>query len=169
MSVTEPRPEGSATRLGGLKVVVVGMARSGVAAVKLLLQHGAMVRAVDEKPMENVLGIAVELKAEAACRDAELVVMSPGVPADLDLLNQVRARGIPVIGDLELAAPFLLGKTIGTTGSNGKTTTTALTGHILRESGIACQVGGNIGTIPPAAMVEASRPDQWNVLELSSF
>src|SRR5260370_41894611 len=96
MSVTEPRPEGSATRLGGLKVVVVGMARSGVAAEKLLLQHGAMVRAVDEKPMENVLGIAVEPQAEAAFRDAELVVISPGVPADLYLVKRVRARGIPV-------------------------------------------------------------------------
>jgi len=64
--------------------------------------------------------------------------------------------------------PFLKGKTMGITGSNGKTTTTALTGHILRETRIACQVGGNIGT-PPAAMVETSRYDQWNVLELSSF
>jgi UDP-N-acetylmuramoylalanine--D-glutamate ligase len=69
---------------------------------------------------------------------------------------------------LELAAPFLQGPNIGITGSNGKTTTTALTGHILRESGIACQVGGNIGTAP-AEMVETSRPGQWNVLELSSF
>jgi len=107
-------------------------------------------------------------QTEAAFRDADLVVLSPGVPADLDVLAAVRARGIPVIGELELAAPFLQGGTIGVTGTNGKTTTTALAGHILRESGIACQVGGNIGT-PPAAMVETSRPDQWNVLELSSF
>ena len=95
-------------------------------------------------------------------------MISPGVPADLDVLAPVRARGVPVIGELELAAPFLKGRNIGITGTNGKTTTTALTGHILRESGIACQVGGNIGTAP-AEMVETSRPDQWNVLELSSF
>ena len=95
-------------------------------------------------------------------------MISPGVPADLDLLATARARGVPVIGEVELAAPFLKGRNIGITGTNGKTTTTALTGHILRESGIACQVGGNIGT-PPAAMIETSRPDQWNVLELSSF
>jgi UDP-N-acetylmuramoylalanine--D-glutamate ligase len=69
---------------------------------------------------------------------------------------------------LELAAPYLEGPNIGITGTNGKTTTTALTGHILSESGIACQVGGNIGTAP-AAMVETSRAGQWNVLELSSF
>ena len=154
--------------LDGRKVVVVGMARSGVAAVRLLLSKGAIVRAVDEKPMGEVLDITVEPQTEAAFRDADLVVLSPGVPADLGVLTTVRERGIPVIGELELAAPFLKGTNIGVTGTNGKTTTTALTGHILRESGIACQVGGNIGT-PPAAMVETSRPDQWNVLELSSF
>ena len=107
-------------------------------------------------------------QTEAAFDDAELVVISPGVPADLDLLGPVRARGVPVIGELELAAAVPQGRTIGITGTNGKTTTTALTGHILRESGIPCQVGGNIGT-PPASMVETSRPEQWNVLELSSF
>jgi len=155
-------------RLAGARVVVVGMARSGVAALELLRQKGAMVRAVDEKPMGNILGVTIEAQNDAAFRDAELVVISPGVPTDLGLLQQVRARGVPVIGELELAAQFLQGQTIGITGTNGKTTTTALTGHILRESGIACQVGGNIGT-PPAAMVATSRPDQWNVLELSSF
>ena len=154
--------------LAGRQVVVVGMERSGVAAVKLLLEKGAAVRAVDEKPHDAVLDIPVEPQTEAAFRSADLVVISPGVPADLDLLAQARRRGVPVIGELELAAPFLQGRTIGITGTNGKTTTTALTGHILRESGISCQVGGNIGT-PPAAMVATSRPDQWNVLELSSF
>ena len=154
--------------LAGRKVVVLGMARSGIAAVRLLLEQGARVRPVDEKPMAEVLGLRVEPQTAEAFRDADLVVISPGVPADLDLLAPVRARGVSVIGDLELAAPFLQGPSIGITGSNGKTTTTALTGHILGESGIACQVGGNIGT-PPASMIAASRPDQWNVLELSSF
>ena len=69
---------------------------------------------------------------------------------------------------MELASYFLEGPVIGITGSNGKTTTTALAGHILRESGIPVQVGGNIGT-PVTAMVDSSRPQQWNVLELSSF
>jgi UDP-N-acetylmuramoylalanine--D-glutamate ligase len=155
-------------KLEGRKVVVVGMARSGVAAVRLLQRHGALVRAVDEQATGEVLGIMIERQTELAFQDADLVVISPGVPADLELLNHARAKGIPVIGDLELAAPFLVGKTIGITGSNGKTTTTALTGHILHEAAIPCQVGGNIGT-PPADMVETSRDDQWNVLELSSF
>jgi UDP-N-acetylmuramoylalanine--D-glutamate ligase len=144
------------------------MALSGAAAVKLLLRKGAMVRAVDQKQKGEVEGVTIEPQSEAAFRDAELVVISPGVPADLDLFGPLRARGVPVIGELELAAPFLAGQNIGITGTNGKTTTTALTGHILRQSGIACQVGGNIGTAP-AEMVATSRTDQWNVLELSSF
>jgi UDP-N-acetylmuramoylalanine--D-glutamate ligase len=144
------------------------MGLSGVAAVRLLQRKGAIVRAVDGKPMGEIEGVTIEPQTEAAFGDAELVVLSPGVPADLDLLAPVRARGVPVIGELELAAPYLEGRTIAITGTNGKTTTTALTGHILRASGIACQVGGNIGAAP-AGMVETSRPDQWNVLELSSF
>jgi len=144
------------------------MARSGAAALRLLISQGATVRAVDEKAMAEVDGIKVESQSESAFQEADLIVLSPGVPTDLDILTTARARGVPIIGELELAAPFLKGGNIGITGTNGKTTTTALTGHILRESGIACQVGGNIGT-PPASMVETSRPDQWNVLELSSF
>jgi len=155
-------------KLDGTRVVVVGMARSGVAALRLLRQKGALVRAMDEKPMGEVEGVEVEPQTAEAFRDAELVVISPGVPADLALLNDVRARGVTVIGELELAAPFLRGKTIGITGTNGKTTTSALTGHILQQCGIPCQVGGNIG-VPPVAMIDTSRPDQWNVLELSSF
>jgi UDP-N-acetylmuramoylalanine--D-glutamate ligase len=154
--------------LRGKKVVVVGMAKSGTAAVKLLLAHGAEVRAVDEKPHAPVLGVPVQPQVEESFGQPDLVVISPGVPTDLGILQTMRERGVPVIGELELAAPFLAGGNIGVTGTNGKTTTTALTGHILRESGIGCQVGGNIGT-PPTAMVETSRPDQWNVLELSSF
>jgi UDP-N-acetylmuramoylalanine--D-glutamate ligase len=154
--------------LEGKRVVVVGMGLSGVGAVRLLRQKGARVRAVDQKAKGELEGVTVEPQTEAAFSDAELVVISPGVPADLDVFAAVRARGVPVIGELELAAPFLQGSNIGITGTNGKTTTTALVGHILRESGIACQVGGNIGKAP-ADMVETSRPDAWNVLELSSF
>jgi UDP-N-acetylmuramoylalanine--D-glutamate ligase len=145
-------------------VAVVGMARSGVAAVELLQREGATIRAVDEKLTGEILGIPVLPQTDAAFEDVDLVVLSPGVPMDLDVLTRVRA---PIISELELAAG-IQGPSIGITGTNGKTTTTALTGHILRESGIACQIGGNIGT-PPTAMVATSRPEQWNVLELSSF
>lgn len=154
-------------KLEGAKVVVVGMARSGVAAVELLREKGAIVRAVDQKPVA-IEGIEVEQQSESAFADADLIVLSPGVPADLRELQPARERGVKIIGDLELASWFLEGEIIGITGANGKTTTTALTGHILKASGIAAQVGGNIGT-PPASMVRTSRPNQLNVLELSSF
>ena len=157
-------------KLQGAKVVVVGMARSGVAAVELLREKGASVRAADQNPALAgvVAGVIVEPQTEAAFAYADLIVLSPGVPADLAIFEEARRRGVRVIGDLELASWFLQGGIIGITGANGKTTTTALTGHILQQSGIPVQVGGNIGT-PPAAMVETSRAGQWNVLELSSF
>ena len=160
--------------LSGASVAVVGMARSGHAAVELLLEKGARVRAVDEKPTAALaaslaaLGVDLVPQSEAALSGVELIVVSPGVPADLDLLQTARANGVKVIGDLELTGWFLKGPVIGITGSNGKTTTTALTGHILQTASIDCQVGGNIGTAP-ASMVNTSRDGRWNVLELSSF
>ena len=154
-------------KLEGTRAVVVGMARSGVAAAELLREKGARVRAVDEKPLA-IPGFEVEPQTAASFAGAELVVLSPGVPPDLDVIESARRRGARVIGDLELASWFLQGEIIGITGANGKTTTTALTGHILAANGVAVQVGGNIGT-PPASMVKTSKPGQWNVLELSSF
>ncbi len=156
-----------AMKLEGAKVVVVGMARSGVAAAELLRSQGALVRAVDRNPA-SVAGLAVLPQTSESLANADLIVLSPGVPADLDIVEEQRRKGVQVIGDLELASWFLRGEIIGITGSNGKTTTTALTGHILKSSGIPVQVGGNIGT-PPASMVATSSDAQWNVLELSSF
>jgi len=172
----------------GSHALVVGLEKSGLASIRLLLSHGALVRATDVKPLSQLPEAAAELErmhvpfeqqSDAVIRhlspitqnpspNHEVIVISPGVPADLPPLEAARRRGVRVIGEVELAAPFLKGRTIGITGTNGKTTTTALVGHILRESGIPVQVGGNIGT-PVTAMVESSRPDQWNVLELSSF
>jgi UDP-N-acetylmuramoylalanine--D-glutamate ligase len=155
--------------LTGKKVVVVGMALSGEAAVKLLLAHGAQVSAVDSTKTGEVCGVAIQPQTDSAFADSELAVVSPGVPADLNILQRAREQGTQIIGDVELASWFLQGDLIGITGSNGKTTTTALIGHILRGAGIPCQVGGNIGGTAPAAMVETSKPGQWNVMELSSF
>ncbi len=157
--------------------VVVGLEKSGLAAIQVLLQRGSRVRATDIRPLSQLpdvaatlerLGVPFAEQSDSVFQDCDLIVISPGVPADLPPLAVARQRGVRVIGDIDLAAPFLRGRTIAITGTNGKTTTTSLTGHILRESGIAVQVGGNIGT-PVAAMIETSRPDQWNVLELSSF
>ncbi len=150
-------------------VVVAGMAKSGFAAVELLLEHGAYVTAIDSHPTaemrDRLAGWGVELReqTEDAFAGAYLIVQSPGVP-----LETIPSTHVPVIGEVELASYYLQGPVIGITGSNGKTTTTALVGHILHESGIPSQVGGNIGT-PPTAMVKTSAVSQWNVLELSSF
>ena len=159
-------------------MAVVGLAKSGLASVELLVSKGARVTACDAKPLEELAGAAALLdrlrvpyrpQSWEALEDADWVVISPGVPADLDLVTRARQKGLRVLGEVELAGFFLQGDTIGITGSNGKTTTTALTGHILRECGIAAQVGGNIGTVPATAMAGTSAPGHWNVLELSSF
>ena len=130
----------AAMKVEGARAVVVGMARSGVAAVELLMEQGARVTAVDQSPVTNSrlkeLGVTVHPQEAASFEGADLVVLSPGVPADLDLAAKAQRRGVPVIGDLELTSWFLKGEIIGITGSNGKTTTTAMTGHILKTSGI---------------------------------
>jgi UDP-N-acetylmuramoylalanine--D-glutamate ligase len=157
-------------KLDGARVVVVGMARSGVAAAELLQEKGARVRTVDQNSM-SIPGYNIAPQSDASFADADLIVLSPGVPPDSDVIDNARQRGVRIVGDLELASWFLEGDIIGITGANGKTTTTALTGHILAVSGVAAQVGGNIGIVgkSPASMVKASRAGQWNVLELSSF
>jgi UDP-N-acetylmuramoylalanine--D-glutamate ligase len=158
--------------LAGAKVLVVGLGLSGFAALELLREKGADLYATDVNPLEKIPGAAeklaswnvpFELQAPSVFRGRDLVVLSPGVPADVDGL-----QGVPVIGEVELASYYLQGPILGITASNGKTTTTALAGHILDACGVPVQVGGNIGR-PPTAMVGASRADKWNVLELSSF
>ena len=155
-------------------VVVIGTKRSGLAAIELLQKQGAYVRAMDantltpeEQARFAALGVSV-VPQEPEYLTGDLIVLSPAVPYDLPMLVSARERGIPVIGEVELSSYFLQGLVIGITGSNGKTTTTALTGHLLKECGIACQVGGNIGTAV-ASLVDSSASNQWNVLELSSF
>lgn len=163
--------------LAGKRVLVVGMARSGLAAAELLAARGARVLATDLKPLASLgeaasrlarLGVEFLPQSAEVFHRAELIVVSPGVPCHLALLEDARRRGVPVIGEIELAGRFLQGPIVGVTGSNGKTTTTALVGHLLRAAGIAAQVGGNIGEAA-CGLVATSRPEQWNVLELSSF
>ncbi|HZQ52233.1 MAG TPA: UDP-N-acetylmuramoyl-L-alanine--D-glutamate ligase [Bryobacteraceae bacterium] len=165
--------------LRGKYVLVIGAKRSGLAATELLLQHGARVRAMDSQPLPppeqakfDALSVPVVLQEDRYICDQgrapDLIVPSPAVPNDLPMLVAARNSGIRVIGEVELASYFLNGPVIGITGSNGKTTTTALTGHLLQQCGVAAQVGGNIGTAV-TSMVASSCKDQWNVLELSSF
>ena len=159
------------------KALVVGMKKSGMASAELLTRNGAAVRATDLKSLDELpearellarLHVPFERQTPEVFEGGDLIVLSPDVPADLPPLEAARKRGVRVVGEVELAAPFLKGRTIGITGSNGKTTTTSLVGHILRSAGLPVQVGGNIGT-PVTAMIDGSREDGWNVLELSSF
>lgn len=151
--------------VNGKHITVFGMAKSGRAVAALLRAHGAVVRVSDQKPLSELGALDFDFVPQSAeaVAGCELAVLSPGVPPD-----QAIFRGVPVVGDVEAASWFLRGPIIGITGANGKTTTTALTGHLLETAGIPVQVGGNIGT-PLAEMVATSRDDQWNVLELSSF
>jgi len=158
--------------------LVIGLKKSGLASLELLLKQGAEVFATDLKPLDQLpeardflalhnIPFKVQTN-ELLRRGWARIVISPDVPADLAPLEEARSRGVQVFGEVELAAPLLKGRTIGVTGSNGKTTTTSLIGHILRESGVTVQVGGNIGT-PVTSMIDSSCDDGWNVLELSSF
>jgi len=165
--------------LSGQNVLVIGAKRSGLAAAELLLERGAHVRVMDaQAPEPDASARFGAMRVPIVAQDAanvsdrgtqpDLIVLSPAVPYDLPMLISARKRGIPVMGEVELASHFLKGPVIGITGANGKTTTTALTGHVLAQCGSACQVGGNIGT-PVASLIRSSQEHQWNVLELSSF
>src|SRR6266481_3224161 len=128
--------------LDGVAALVVGLKKSGISSAELLARRGARVRATDLKPPDELpearpvlerLGISFDRQAPAVFDGVDLIVLSPDVPADLPPLEEARRRGVRVIGEVELAAPYIKGRTIGITGSNGKTTTTSLVGHILRE------------------------------------
>ena len=165
--------------LKGKKVLVVGLGKSGLAAALFLRRHGAQVTVSDIRSAEALAneipalleeGINVEAGGHGLLtfRRQDLIVVSPGVPLDTPELVQVRNFGLPIIGELELAARFLKGKTLAITGSNGKTTTTTLVGEILKAAGLPTLVAGNIG-VPVISLVDESMDDSWSVLEVSSF
>jgi UDP-N-acetylmuramoylalanine--D-glutamate ligase len=165
--------------LQGKRVLVVGLARTGVTVSLFSAGYGAVVTAVDEKPEAELAetaarlhaaGVKLELGAHvlASFLAQDLIVVSPGVPANLPALELARAKGIPVWSEIELAWRFLRGKLVAITGSNGKTTTTSLVAHILKTAGVPTLVGGNIGT-PLLALVESSTDSSVTVAEISSF
>jgi len=116
------------------------------------------------------LGVEVELggHTEAAFRDADLVVTSPGVPPEEPHLVDARRRGVEVIGELELASRWLQGRVIAVTGTKGKSTTTTLVGRMVAAEGRKVLVGGNIG-LPLSSQVDESTPETTHVVEVSSF
>src|ERR1022692_4478604 len=165
--------------LNGKRVLVVGLGKSGVASALFLKAHGAHVTVSDTKggdELRNEIpvlldhGITVETggHGDRTFRGQDLIVVSPGVPVDAPPLVQARALGEAVIGEIELAAQFLPGPIVAITGSNGKTTTTTLTGEIMTAAGFPALVGGNIGT-PAISLAERAKPETVIVLEVSSF
>src|SRR5215475_10908745 len=154
--------------LNNKRVLVVGLGRSGVASALFLKAQGARVTVSDSKSEDQLReeipalldqGIAVETggHGERAFQNQDLIVVSPGVPVDAPPLVQARALGETVIGEIELASEFLPGPIVAITGSNGKTTTTTLTGEIIAASGLPALVGGNIGT-PAISLAERAKP-----------
>jgi UDP-N-acetylmuramoylalanine--D-glutamate ligase len=160
----------------GVRVTVVGAARSGVAAVELLVRRGAEVTLTDAKPeiaeAERLRALGVHIETGPASRAgierAELLVTSPGVPWELPELDAARRRGVPVIGELELASRWLAGRVIAITGTKGKSTTTTLVGRMLHAAGRHVLVGGNIG-VPLSSQVDESTANTVHVVEASSF
>ena len=159
--------------------MVVGLGKSGLAAALFLRRRGAQVTVSDlrsaqalSKEIPSLLdaGILVEAGGHGLLtfRRQDLIVVSPGVPLNTPELVQVRNLGLPIIGELELAARFLKGNVLAITGSNGKTTTTTLCGEIFAAAGLPTLVAGNIG-LPVIETVEQSAEGAWSVLEVSSF
>ena len=174
--------------LAGARVTVMGLARSGVAACRLLQAAGARVTVADRKESAELtdvigaidrdhVGVNVGARYESSLDEADLVVISPGVPYRLAPIEAARRRGVKVIGELELASQFLRSPLLAVTGTNGKSTTVTLIGKFLAESGQRAFVGGNLGIALSEAAVEdlhASRlgkpnPYDYLVVEVSSF
>jgi UDP-N-acetylmuramoylalanine--D-glutamate ligase len=159
-------------------VLVVGFERTGEALCRFLLGRGARVRVTEKKPAE-AFGVKIRAWTERGVLfetgghrpesflAADLIVPSPGVPPIAEI-QAARAKGVPVISEIELAYLFLRGRIVGITGSNGKSTTTTLVHKILKEAGLRSRLAGNIGT-PLISFADASRDADLYVTEISSF
>ena len=165
--------------VAGQPVVVMGAARSGTAAATLLAERGARVTLTDlretlpdSRDVERLrdAGVKLELGGHVVqtLTAASLIVLSPGVPLSQPALAAARQAGVPVVGEVELAARWLRGRIVAITGTKGKSTTTTLAARMLQAAGISALVGGNIGH-PLSAQVSASTPETIHVVEVSSF
>ena len=160
----------------GRTVVVVGAARSGIAAAELAARRGARVTLTEARngfegeERLKAAGVALELGGHqsATLARADLIVASPGVPLEQPVFDGAREGGVEIIGELEFAWRWIAGRVVAVTGTKGKSTTTTLIGRILDAAGERVLVGGNIGT-PLSAQVEQSTPETIHVVETSSF
>lgn len=158
------------------RVTVVGAARSGLAAAALLARAGAEVfvtdsTEIDEEAQSSLheMGVPYERAGHSdRSLDADLLVVSPGVPSSASVVQRAMEQGLPVYSEIELASGFCRAPIVAITGSNGKTTTTALAGHLFRRAGRRVHVGGNIGNAFSTFVMD-TRPDDVVVLEVSSF
>jgi UDP-N-acetylmuramoylalanine--D-glutamate ligase len=160
----------------GKKISILGAARSGVAVAQLLQQRGARVFVSDKAPRENMDAAARELEAKGIATefgensnrvlDADIIVISPGVPSDAPIVKDAVAKNIRILSELEVAGWFHHGPIVAITGTNGKTTTTALTGRIFSDAHVPSVVAGNIGTAFSQVVQEM---EQVAILEVSSF
>jgi UDP-N-acetylmuramoylalanine--D-glutamate ligase len=160
------------------KILVVGLARTGVALCRFLAGQGARVTVTDQARPEDLadsrrdilgLGVVEDLGIDQpSWQDFEAIVLSPGVPPELPWLVAARAAGLPVVGELEVAMPFIKRPLLAVSGTNGKTTTTTLLGELLTASGKKTVVGGNIGT-PVVSLLAQQEAADLIVLEVSSF
>jgi len=158
--------------------LVVGAARSGVAVANHLSRHGEKIRVVDRKPAADLREALAQMPDGVDLRlggydsrvldGVDVVFASPGVPWDSDLLNEARSRRIPVSSEIERFLELCPGTVVGVTGTNGKTTTTALIGEVLEAGHVPVVVGGNIGDTVLDRLEEITKR-HWVVLELSSF
>ncbi len=157
-------------------MLVVGAARSGIAAAELLAKRGAVVTLTDLRQQVEATdalrarGVVLELGGHRAgtFAIADLIVVSPGVPLEQPVFEAARRRGTEIIGELELAWRWTAGRVIAVTGTKGKSTTTTLIGRMLGAAGRKALVGGNIG-VPLSAQVDDSTPETMHVVETSSF
>jgi UDP-N-acetylmuramoylalanine--D-glutamate ligase len=165
--------------LAGRRILVVGLERTGMATAEFCRARGAQVTVSECRPAAQVaeaaarleaLGVRLELGGHRreTFLEHDLIIPSPGVPLQIEPIAAARIRGIPVWSEIELAWRFLRGRLVAITGSNGKTTTTLLTGHLLRVAGLPTLVGGNVG-VPLISLVDQTREDTVTVAEVSSF
>ncbi len=165
--------------LANKTIIVVGLGVTGMALARFLKKRGAVVRVTDQAAEGALgaraqklaeMGIALELGSHRSqtFKKADLVVLSPGVPHTIEPVLRAKARGVPVLGEIELASRFINEPILAVTGTNGKTTTTEILGSMLKSSGFNVFVGGNIGT-PLIGYVDAQQKADFIVAELSSF
>lgn len=164
----------------GKTILVLGLGTTGIAACEFLLNHGAQVIGVDDLPLsllspktEKLASRGVKIfshseEFQIPWEKIALMIVSPGISLEHLFVLEAKRRNIPVTGELEFASHFSQGPVLAITGTNGKSTTTELTGALFKNAGLKINLGGNLGT-PWLKLVEENPKPDWNILEVSSY